>query len=238
MHDIIVVGGGPAGLTAAVYALRAGKTVLVIEKNAFGGQIAYSPKVENIPGTIQISGAEFADALTEQAMNLGADVELENVVSVEDRDGVKVVTDLELHSSLLGLHGRADVVEFHRDGAGWKPYPVEYKKGRPHKGIDADDVQLCAQALCLEEMLGTSISEGALFYGEARRRRVVFFDDALRTRTKEVILAVRLMMESGKTPPPQELPWCDACSLNGYCLPELFDTIASSYVRKLCEEQP
>lgn len=154
------------------------------------------------------------------------------------RDGVKVVTDLELHSSLLGLHGRADVVEFHRDGAGWKPYPVEYKKGRPHKGIDADDVQLCAQALCLEEMLGTSISEGALFYGEARRRRVVFFDDALRTRTKEVILAVRLMLESGKTPPPQELPWCDACSLNGYCLPELFDTIASSYVRKLCEEQP
>ena len=64
MHDIIIVGGGPAGLTAAVYALRAGKTVLVIEKNGFGGQIAYSPKVENIPGTILISGTEFADALS------------------------------------------------------------------------------------------------------------------------------------------------------------------------------
>ena len=95
MHDIIIVGGGPAGLTAAVYALRAGKSVLVIEKNAFGGQIAYSPKVENIPGTISISGSEFADKLTEQAMNLGADVELENVISVEDQGSVKVVTTEE-----------------------------------------------------------------------------------------------------------------------------------------------
>ena len=83
MHDIIIVGGGPAGLTAAIYALRAGKTVLVIEKNGFGGQIAYSPKVENIPGFQLVTGSEFADKLTEQAMALGADVELETVVSVE-----------------------------------------------------------------------------------------------------------------------------------------------------------
>ena len=95
MYDIIVVGGGPAGLTAAIYGLRAGKSVLVIEKNGFGGQIAYSPKVENIPGTICISGSEFADKLTEQAMNLGTDVELENVVSVEDKGGVKVITTEE-----------------------------------------------------------------------------------------------------------------------------------------------
>ena len=74
MYDIVIIGGGPAGLTAAVYALRAGRSVVVIEKNGFGGQIAYSPKVENIPGTIQISGAAFADQLVEQAMNLGADV--------------------------------------------------------------------------------------------------------------------------------------------------------------------
>ena len=93
MHDIIIVGGGPAGLTAAVYGLRAGKSVLVIEKNGFGGQIAYSPKVENIPGTISISGAEFADKLTEQAMNLGADVELENVVRIEDGEVKKVYTE-------------------------------------------------------------------------------------------------------------------------------------------------
>ena len=93
MHDIIIVGGGPAGLTAAIYGLRAGKSVLVIEKNGFGGQIAYSPKVENIPGTQQISGAEFADHLTEQVMNLGADVELENVIAVEPGETVTVRTE-------------------------------------------------------------------------------------------------------------------------------------------------
>lgn len=95
MYDIIIIGGGPAGLTAAIYALRAGKTVLVIEKNGFGGQIAYSPKVENIPGTLQISGAEFADHLTEQAMNLGAEVELEKVVCAEKKGDTFVVTTEE-----------------------------------------------------------------------------------------------------------------------------------------------
>ena len=94
MYDIIVVGGGPAGLTAAVYALRAGKSVLVIEKNGFGGQIAYSPKVENIPGTKVISGTEFADRLTDQTMALGADMELEKVVKVEKTaDGFAVKTE-------------------------------------------------------------------------------------------------------------------------------------------------
>ena len=95
MYDIIIVGGGPAGLTAAVYGLRAGKNVLVIEKAGFGGQIAFSPKVENIPGTIQISGSEFADKLTEQAMNLGADVELETVIGVEKKDGKFIVSTEE-----------------------------------------------------------------------------------------------------------------------------------------------
>ena len=94
MYDSIIVGGGPAGLTAAIYGLRAGKTVLVIEKNGFGGQIAYSPKVENIPGTKVISGAEVADQLTDQTMALGADVELEKVTQVEKVDGTfKVHTE-------------------------------------------------------------------------------------------------------------------------------------------------
>ena len=94
MHDIIIVGGGPAGLTAAVYALRAGKTALVIEKAGFGGQIAFSPKVENIPGTILISGAEFADKLAEQVMALGADVEMECVTGVEKTaNGFTVTTE-------------------------------------------------------------------------------------------------------------------------------------------------
>ena len=92
MYDVLIVGGGPAGLTAAVYALRAGKTVLVIEKAGFGGQIAFSPKVENIPGTILISGAEFAEKLIEQAMNLGADVELETVTGLEKKDGIFCVS--------------------------------------------------------------------------------------------------------------------------------------------------
>ena len=123
MHDIIIVGGGPAGLTAAVYALRAGKTVLVIEKNGFGGQIAYSPKVENIPGTITISGAEFADKLTEQAMNLGADVELENVIRVESGEIKRVYTEeggcyeakavilaVGVRHRMLGLPGEEELV--------------------------------------------------------------------------------------------------------------------------------
>ena len=94
MYDIIIVGGGPAGLTAAVYGLRAGKSVLVIEKNGFGGQIAYSPKVENIPGTKVISGTEFADHITDQGMALGADMELEKVVKVEKTgDGFKALTE-------------------------------------------------------------------------------------------------------------------------------------------------
>ena len=123
MHDIIIVGGGPAGLTAAIYGLRAGKSVLVIEKNGFGGQIAYSPKVENIPGTLQISGAEFADHLTEQVMALGADVELENVVSVEPGavftvrteegsafEGRSVILALGVKHRTLGLPGEEELV--------------------------------------------------------------------------------------------------------------------------------
>lgn len=152
------------------------------------------------------------------------------------RDGVKVVTDLELRCARLGLHGRADVVEFHRAAGRWEPYPVEYKKGRPQAASDADEVQLCGQALCLEEMLGTEIPEGVLFYGEARRRRVVSFDAALRARTEEVGRAVRALLEAGTTPPAVERPGCDACSLKGCCLPGLPARRAGAYVRQLCGE--
>lgn len=93
MHDIIIIGGGPAGLTAALYACRANKSVLVIEKATFGGQITYSPKVENIPGFEEISGNEFAEKLVEQVMNQGADVECAEVLSVEDGDIKTVHTD-------------------------------------------------------------------------------------------------------------------------------------------------
>ena len=93
MYDIIVVGGGPAGLTAALYARRAGKTVLVIEKEIFGGQITFSPKVENIPGFVELSGNEFAEKMVEQVLNLGADVEMTTVLSVENGEIKTVVTE-------------------------------------------------------------------------------------------------------------------------------------------------
>ncbi len=124
MYDIVIVGGGPAGLTAAVYALRAGKTVLVIEKNGFGGQIAYSPKVENIPGTQSISGTEFADALVEQALALGAEMELETVTGVEKTadgfcihteggtvfEGLTVVLAVGVKHRMLGLEGETELI--------------------------------------------------------------------------------------------------------------------------------
>ncbi len=124
MHDIIIVGGGPAGLTAAIYGLRAGKTVLVIEKNGFGGQIAFSPKVENIPGTRQISGSAFSEQLVDQAMALGADVELENVLRIEKtqdgfiahteegsvHEGRTVILALGVKHRTLGLDGEAELI--------------------------------------------------------------------------------------------------------------------------------
>lgn len=91
MYDIVIVGAGPAGLTAALYARRMGKTVLVLEKSTFGGQITFSPKVENYPGTMQMSGNEFADRLVEQVLAQGADIEMETVTAVEDRGTVKLV---------------------------------------------------------------------------------------------------------------------------------------------------
>lgn len=93
MYDIIVIGGGPAGLTAAVYARRANKSVLVIEKGSFGGQITYSPKVENIPGFSEVTGNEFAEKLVEQALSLDAEVECAEVLEIKQGDVKTVVTD-------------------------------------------------------------------------------------------------------------------------------------------------
>ena len=93
-YDLIIIGGGPAGLTAATYARRAGKSVLVLEKAAFGGQITWSPKVENFPGDLSVSGNELGDRFLDQAMSQGAEVELEEVSSVEKTDnGFQVLTD-------------------------------------------------------------------------------------------------------------------------------------------------
>ncbi|MBE6701339.1 MAG: FAD-dependent oxidoreductase [Ruminococcaceae bacterium] len=100
MYDIIVIGAGPAGLCAAVYALRAGKKVLILEKGAFGGQVTFSPKIENYPGMTSISGVELADKMVEQALFQGADVEVEEVLEIKSEDGIKkVVTDMGEHTA-------------------------------------------------------------------------------------------------------------------------------------------
>jgi CRISPR-associated exonuclease Cas4 len=138
---------------------------------------------------------------------------------VEKRGDVKRVFGLPIRSLRLGLSGKADVVEFHRQPNGrWVPYPVEHKRGR-RKKEDWDRVQLCAQALCLEEMLGVSVPEGALFYGKEQRREIVEINDALRLETESVAAAVHRMLGEGSTPAPEYAKKCDSCSLLETCLP-------------------
>jgi CRISPR-associated exonuclease Cas4 len=117
----------------------------------------------------------------------------------------------------LGLYGVADVVELGVDGTS---KPIEYKRGRPKKH-QADAVQLCAQALCLEEMLGTSVVEGAIFYGKTRRRQVVVFDRALRTVTENAATRLHALVGAGVTPKAQREPKCDRCSLLTLCRPDI-----------------
>lgn len=131
------------------------------------------------------------------------------------RAGIRTVRGLILRSFAFGLSGKADAVEFH----GTTPYPVEYKRGRP-KSHRADEVQLCAQALCLEEMFGVSVPQGALFYGQTHRRQVVAFDEELRALTAWIATETRSMIAAGHTPPPQATPACRRCSLAGMCCPK------------------
>ena len=116
----------------------------------------------------------------------------------------------------------------------WKPFPVEYKRGKP-KSHRADEVQLCAQAICLEEMLGVSIPAGALFYGEPRRRTDVTFDAELRRLTEETARGVRALIESGETPEPSFGKWCASCSLVEECRPKLIASRRSA--RKWLEHE-
>ena len=134
----------------------------------------------------------------------------------EIRDGVRIERALPVFSDRLGIIGKCDVVEFHPDGA---VYPVEYKHGPRRKGLH-DDVQLCAQAMCLEEMLDVAIPEGAIFHVRSRRRRVVRLDGALRAETGRAIRAVREMLESGAMPAAEFGDQCAHCSLKEACLPE------------------
>ena len=135
----------------------------------------------------------------------------------ERRRGVRIARSVAVRSLRLGVSGIADVVEV-RDDDGLL-YPVEYKRGRP-RSHRADQVQLCAQALCLEEMLARPVPEGALFYGRSRRRRVVAFDSDLRALTEQVAVETRTLLRRGRTPPPEyEAAKCESCSLQELCQP-------------------
>jgi CRISPR-associated exonuclease Cas4 len=147
----------------------------------------------------------------------------------EARGGLRIARGLPLRSLRLGLSGRADTVELHRatggdgvrmpgiDGA-WRLYPVEYKRGKP-KERPCDPVQLCAQALCLEEMLGAEIPEGALFYGKTRKRMAVPFTAELRDLTSRSAERLHEILSEGVTPPPVNDARCERCSLARACLP-------------------
>lgn len=154
----------------------------------------------------------------------------------ESRGDLLVTRSVRLRCLRLGLVGQADVVEWHRleapavEGADavplpgrdgwWRPSPVEYKRGRP-KPTRVDEVQLCAQALCLEEMLGLNISSGALFYGQPRRRTEVQFAAGLRAETERLAARMHALFEAGRTPAASYEPKCRNCSLQERCLPRV-----------------
>lgn len=155
----------------------------------------------------------------------------------ESRGDVKILRGVPLRSLHLGLVGIADVVEFHRIGEDiWQPFPVEYKRGKP-KLDHCDVVQLCAQAMCLEEMLNTKITEGALFYGRTRRRTPVVFDEALRFETEDITLNVRKLIASGVTPHPSYSKRCETCSIINECLPKNIEKRPSvkRYLKRMAE---
>jgi CRISPR-associated exonuclease Cas4 len=136
--------------------------------------------------------------------------------SSHEQAGVRQERALPIWSRRLGLTGRADLVEFHGD----VPYPVEYKSGRHRKGHH-ETLQLCAQAICLEEVFGVPVEKGALFWHGSRERREVVFTDTMRAEVEEVTLAVRSMVDERLVPPPVNDKRCSDCSLRESCLPHV-----------------
>jgi len=166
-----------------------------------------------------------------------------HAAGAEKRRAVRTARGLALRSFQLGLVGKADIVEFQQADAGqaagppsvrrpsresltsghWLVTPVEYKRGKP-KTNDSDRVQLCAQALCLEEMLAIPIPAGALYYGQKRRRTEVLFDATLRSLTTRTAARLHALIASQQTPPARREPKCETCSLLPLCMPDVFRT--------------
>lgn len=137
---------------------------------------------------------------------------------VENRPGVRVARALRITSERLRISGIADIIEFHKTETGEIPYPVEYKRGkRGDRPYDA--VQLCAQAMALEEMLGAPVPEGAIYYHQTRRRKVIALDDELRAATENAAKRLHELIRSGVTPLPRQGEWCESCSLLEICMP-------------------
>jgi CRISPR-associated exonuclease Cas4 len=152
----------------------------------------------------------------------------------QTQQGIRICRGLHLHSLRLGLTGKADVVEFHPDDAGiMRPFPVEYKRGRPKPDF-RDEVQLCAQALCLEEMLHVEIAVGALFYGQPRRRTTINFDAGLRAETVKLAARLHELNAARITPRAKYEKKCDSCSLYSICLPmSTAATSARKYLKRM-----
>lgn len=165
---------------------------------------------------------------------------------VEKRGDTLIMRGLRVRSERLNAVGICDVVEFHQDEAGvplkgypgrWLPYPVEYKRGKP-KPHDADELQLCAQAMCLEEMLLCEIPEGSLYYGETRRRQRVTLDAELRGRVEAMLTEMQQYIRRGYTPRARPNKGCSTCSMKELCLPELQRTLpVAEYLRQHMKEE-
>lgn len=151
-----------------------------------------------------------------------------HAAETEIRPDVRIVRGLRLVSYRLGLIGQADIVEFHRSECGielpessgfWQPFPVEYKRGKPKKD-HSDAIQLCAQVMCLEEMLHTEIPSGAFYYGRPRRRTQIDFNASLREKTRQTAAAVHTLFQQRQTPIAKYAKKCDNCSLYSQCMPK------------------
>ena len=163
----------------------------------------------------------------------------------EKRSDLLISRGLRVFSKTLGITGACDVVEFHTSSNGvpivgqkgtWQPIPVEYKRGKP-KEHDADELQLCAQAMCLEEMLVCSIPQGYLYYGEPKRRTKVLLSEELRQRVITITTEMHQLYQKGHTPKVKPTNGCKACSLIELCVPKLCkNASASAYIRAHLQE--
>lgn len=162
--------------------------------------------------------------------------------------GDRVITrGVSVYSSRLGVSGQCDVLEYHLGNTGiplpgkeglWQPYPVEYKRGSPREDT-GDALQLCGQAMCLEEMLCCDIPEGALYYGEIRRRERVAFTEELRGQVRGLLEEMHQLYRRGYTPKVKPTKSCNACSLKELCLPRLMkNRSVSAYLKAAMEENP